>query len=187
MSASHPFQRIQERAGNALRDVIKDREIDLVIPTCEEVLHLGALWQCQPPEAKLFAPDMAALEQVHHKFHFIRLCDSLGLPTPHTHLITSKDALTLHSHDASEMVFKPVWSRFAADVLIRPKPHKLRHINPTSHTPWVAQEFVDGTEFCIYAIAREGQLTAFSAYRGLVRAGPGASVCFTPGLFRRFA
>ena len=167
-------------AGNAFHDVIKKHGIDLVIPICEEVLHLGALWLREPPKATLFAPGLAELKQVHHKFHFIRLCEGLRLPTPRTHLITTQNELSMHAHDAPNLVFKPVWSRFASQVLIQAKARALKQVRPTAPNPWVAQEYIDGTEICIYAIAREGRLIAFSAYRGLVRAGSGAAVCFTP-------
>lgn len=169
-----------EAAGDALHDVIEERGIDYVIPTCEEVLHLGALWKRKPPRAKLFAPKLADLSQVHHKYNFIRLCEDLNLPIPRTHLITTPAELAAHVPNAGDLVFKPVWSRFGSQVLIRPKARKLLLVQPTLKNPWVAQQYVDGTELCVYAIARAGKLIALSAYRGLVRAGPGAAICFAP-------
>ncbi|MEP1612068.1 MAG: ATP-grasp domain-containing protein [Roseobacter sp.] len=174
------FSEDPEAAGDALHDVIEKRGIDFVIPTCEEVLHLGALWSRKPPKATLFAPKLADLSQVHHKYHFIRLCEDLGISTPRTQLITTPQELATHVRDAQDLVFKPVWSRFGSQVLIQPKARKLQLVQPTLKTPWVAQEYVDGTEFCVYAIAHAGKLIALSAYRGLVRAGPGAAICFAP-------
>jgi hypothetical protein len=188
-AASHlniPYYRIPsfgedpEAASDALHDIIEKREIRVVIPTCEEVLHLGALWKRSPPNATLFAPELADLSKVHHKYHFICLCEELGLTTPQTHLITSPQELALHVQDARNLVFKPVWSRFGSQALIRPKAQKLQQVHPTPQNPWVAQEYVDGTELCIYAIARAGRLVALSAYRSVVRAGQGAAVCFAP-------
>ena len=106
--------------------------------------------------------------------------ETLRLPTPRTHLISSQDDLTSVAQNARTLVFKPVWSRFASQVLIRPKTQALKRLRPTGQNPWVAQDYIDGTEFCIYAIANEGRMVAFSAYRGLVRAGSGAAVCFAP-------
>jgi len=174
------FTEDPEAAGDALHDVIEKRGINLVIPTCEEVLHLAALWKRKPPKATLFAPELADLSQVHHKYHFIRLCHDLGISTPRTRLIKTPQDLAPYVKDAHNLVFKPVWSRFGSQVLIRPKARKLQGIQPTPQNPWVAQEYVDGTELCVYAIARAGKLIALSAYRGLVRAGPGAAVCFAP-------
>lgn len=175
-----PFSTEPEAASDALHDIIEERGITLVIPTCEEVLHLGALWQLKPPNAQLFAPKLAELTQVHSKYHFIRLCEGLGLPTPQTQLVTTPQELAFHAQDAQNLVFKPVWSRFGSQVLIKPTAPKLQQLRPTAQNPWVAQEYVEGTELCIYAIAHAGRLVALSAYRGLVRAGVGAAVCFTP-------
>lgn len=174
------FSKAPEAAGEALHNVIEKRGISFVIPTCEEVLHLGALWKRKPPKATLFAPQLADLSQVHNKYQFIRLCEDLGLATPRTHLITSAQDLATHASKARDLVFKPVWSRFGSQVLIQPKARKLRQIQPSPRNPWVAQEYVDGNEFCVYAIARAGKIVALSAYRGLVRAGPGAAICFAP-------
>lgn len=169
-----------EAAGEALKDIIKKRGVDLVIPTCEEVLHLSALWTRTPPDAMLFAPKLADLTLLHHKYHFIRMCQDLGLPTPRTHLVTTPKELAGYTHDTRHLVFKPVWSRFGSQVLVRPKVQHLRQVCPTAQNPWIAQEFVDGPELCIYAIARAGRLVALSVYRGVVRAGLGAAVCFAP-------
>ena len=169
-----------EAAGDALLEIIEQLDIGLVIPTCEEALHLGALWARRQPNVALFAPEMKVLSLVHNKYDFIRLCENFALPTPRTHLITSPTDLDLHAPNARNLVFKPVWSRFGSQVLIRPKAKALRAIRPTAEAPWVAQEYVGGTELCIYAVAHAGKLVAFSAYRGLVRAGPGAAICFAP-------
>ena len=174
------FGQDPEGAAEALHTLIDQRGIAHVLPTCEEVLHLGALWARQPPKATLLAPDIATLSRVHHKYHFIRLCEELGLLAPQTHLITTPQDLEGHARNASALVFKPVWSRFGSQALIRPPKRKLRQVRPTEQDPWIAQEHVKGTEVCVYAIARAGQVVALSAYRGLVRAGPGAAVCFAP-------
>lgn len=174
------FSEAPKAASDALHEIIEQRGISLVIPTCEEVLHLGLLWKRNPPKAALFAPDLATLTEVHHKYNFIRLCEGLDLPTPRTHLISTPQELATHMPDAQDLVFKPVWSRFGSQVLIRQPRHKLKHIRPTDQTPWVAQDYIEGDELCVYAIARAGKLTGLSTYRGLVRAGPGAAICFAP-------
>ncbi|TRD15796.1 ATP-grasp domain-containing protein [Palleronia caenipelagi] len=167
-------------ACNALAVIIARHNIGLVIPTCEEALHLGAIWAERDMGVPLFAPKFALLRRVHNKFGFIELCRDLGLYVPETRLLTNGDALAACTAEAADLVFKPVWSRFGSAVLIRPTAATLKRIAPTEQRPWVAQEFVSGTELCVYAIARQGRLLALAAYRGLVRAGPGAAVCFAP-------
>lgn len=174
-----PFTEAPDQAGTALRTLIDETGIDTVIPTCEEALHLGAIWQRSPPDAHLFAPDFELLQQVHNKHAFIGLCQRIGLPTPISHLLEHRDDLTRFD-PCDDWVFKPVWSRFGTDVLIRPRAAMLQHVTPTPDAPWIAQQALTGTEICAYAVARNGRLTALASYTGLVRAGPGAAVCFQP-------
>lgn len=168
------------KAAAALRDILNRQQVDCVIPTCEEVLYLGQIWRDHAMPARLFAPGFDLLAQVHNKYRFIRLCHDLGLATPQTRLLQNVADVAALSGQALDMVFKPVWSRFATQTMIRPKPAHLAQIIPTSAAPWVAQDYVAGQEICVYSMAHAGKLTALSAYRGLIRAGLGASVCFTP-------
>ncbi|WP_019954988.1 ATP-grasp domain-containing protein [Yoonia vestfoldensis] len=165
-------------ATQVLRRLLRDLEIDSVIPTCEEVLYLGRIWRDSAMPARLFAPDAARLEQVHDKYRFILLCEELGLPAPQTRLLRNAADVDALAPEASGLVFKPVWSRFATQTVIRPA--RLDRITPGPAAPWVAQDFIAGQELCVYAVAHAGRVTALSAYRGLIRAGLGASVCFAP-------
>lgn len=165
-------------AAQALQRLLRDQRIDQVIPTCEEVLYLGRIWRDHAMPAQLFAPGFDLLEQVHSKYRFITLCAALGLPVPRTRLLQTRADLTALAREAQALVFKPVWSRFATRTMIRPA--RLDRISPSPAAPWVAQDFIAGQELCVYAVAHAGQVTALSAYRGLIRAGLGASVCFAP-------
>jgi hypothetical protein len=44
----------------------------------------------------------------------------------------------------------------------------------------VAQEYIDGTEYCTYGIAVEGKLQAHVCYQPTYRAGLGSGIYFTP-------
>lgn len=161
--------------AEAIHAAIARHAIDLVVPTCEEVLHLAAVWQAGPMDAPLFAPDMALLARAHNKYEFTRLAASCGLAVPETRLLQSEADVALVRAQSSHLVFKPVWSRFATDVLICPEQLA---IAPTLARPWVAQDFVAGDEVSVYAVAYEGRLSAWSAYRSTYRAGRGAGIAF---------
>jgi hypothetical protein len=175
-----PFTTKPQAAREALSEVVASKGIKTVIPTCEEALHLGAIWAKNPMGAELFAPDFQLLKRAHNKFDFIQLCDEIGLDTLDTHLLTSQADYADFAASARDFVFKPVWSRFGSNVLIRPDAASLRRVKPTGRAPWVAQSYASGTELCAYAVARQGRPVVLAAYRGLVRAGPGAAVCFEP-------
>lgn len=170
----------RDRAAGDLAGLIQTLGVDLVIPTCEEVLHLARMWRDHPMPAPLFAPPLALLEEEHDKYRFIGLCARLGVMVPQTRLLTSVDDVRNVAAGAGDLVFKPVWSRFATATLIRPSLEQLAQVRPTVAAPWVAQEFVKGEELCAYAVAREGRVQAFAVYRGIMRAGVGASIAFAP-------
>lgn len=106
--------------AEAVEALVRSEGVVLVIPTCEEVFYLGQLWRDRAMTARLFAPDMDLLARVHDKHAFIRLVESLGLAVPKTTLLQSRHDLQAVHDRSRELVFKPVWSRFASHVLLRP-------------------------------------------------------------------
>lgn len=167
-----------EAYAEAVEALIRVEGIDLVIPTCEEVFYLALAWRGRAMPAQLLAPDIEQLAKVHNKHAFIRLAEGLGLAVPETTLLSSRDDLEAVRGYSRELVFKPVWSRFASHVLLRPTPDFLDAVTPSPAVPWVAQRFIDGDEISAYAAAREGRLKALALYRSLYRAGKGAGIFF---------
>jgi hypothetical protein len=164
--------------AEAVETLVRAEGVALVIPSCEEVFYLGRLWQNPTMPARLLAPDMATLARVHDKHAFIRLAQSFGLDVPETTLLQSNADLASVRGQSHELVFKPVWSRFARYVLLRPSPDELDAVHPSPAAPWVAQRFIDGQEISAYAVAVAGELKALALYRCLYRAGKGAGICF---------
>ena len=174
-----PSPRFDYKAyATAVEHAIEGHGINLVIPTCEEVFYLARIWRDQSMNAQLLAPPFDLLAKSHSKLEFIRLAKSLGLETPATVELTGKAAMNVLQ--PREFVFKPVWSRFASRVVIRPSHEQLESITPSISDPWIAQQFVDGDEISAYAVALDGRLKALALYRSLYRAGKGAGVCFEP-------
>lgn len=171
-----------DRAGcaQALRDLITRHGIGLVIPTCEEVFHLSAIWAGADMPCPLLAPAPDTLARAHHKGWFIEDCAAFGLAVPQTRLLESRAAVQALTPRAGDLVFKPAWSRFADQVRLRPAAADLAKITPTPEAPWIAQSFVTGQEISLCAVAVGGRLLALSPYRALARAGLGAAVAFAP-------
>lgn len=151
------------------------------IPTCEEIFHLAALTRRLPALAHLlWAPALGALTAAHNKHTFADVARALDGGEVDTHLLTSPEHLQAVRGLSRRLVFKPVYSRFAEHVLIRPFADGLERVQPSAHSPWVAQTYLPGEELCAYAIAHRGQVVAQSLYKGLYHAGQGASVFFEP-------
>lgn len=155
---------------------IKKFEIDLLIPTCEEVFFIGR-YQKEFPCA-VFCDDFAKLETLHNKYQFTLEAKGCEIEIPKTKLITSKEEL-MHC-ETKGYVFKPVYSRFASHTFIQPRKKKLKKLKISKKYPWVQQEFIPGKEYCSYSIAVEGNITAHSCYHPLYRFGKGAGIYFPP-------
>lgn len=166
--------------AEALATLIACESVTAVLPTCEEVFHLALAWARRAMGARLIAPPLPLLARVHDKHRFIEACAALGLPVPATTRLESAEELAAFAPRARNLVFKPVWSRFATRTLVRPSPARLRRLAPTPAAPWVAQQALAGDEISAYAVARAGRLVALACYRSLARAGRGAAVAFAP-------
>jgi hypothetical protein len=186
----------------ALDAVIRAEGIALVVPTCEEVFHVSAGLDRLPCE--VLAPPRAQLRRLHSKWQFIadlaaraeraatgaRRTEAspsgvrlTGVRLPRTLRVDGPaglaEALAAFPVGA-QVVLKPVFSRFGTHVRVHRIGDPPPELAATPAQPWVVQEFVSGPMVCTYAVARDGDLRAFAAYRGDFTAGPGASIYFAP-------
>ena len=169
-----------EAFANAVAVLVEQEKPSLIIPTCEEIFYLAGLRDKCGLGADLFAPGLDLLRVAHNKHDFIRLCEEFGIAVPGTWLLTSPQDVARLSGEAKNLVFKPVWSRFAGQVLVSPSSDNLKRVVPSAAMPWVAQERLEGEEISTYVVARGGRVLALSLYRSLYRAGAGAGICFEP-------
>ncbi len=157
--------------GTAIVQACRAHDIDLVLPTCEEVFHLAAVRDLLGFDLPLLAPDFALLRRVHDKFAFTQMARGFGTDAAETHLLASPADVA--QFQGKGWAFKPVWSRFGDRVLIEPDAVTLSALKPTTADPWIAQAYLPGEELCAYAVARDGVVCALQAYRPLYRAGNG--------------
>jgi hypothetical protein len=166
-----PPNREPDAFAESLADIVKRENVDLVVPTCEEIFYVSRGLDRLP--CTVLAPPLDVLRQLHSKWDFIQLARTLALPVPETRLISS-------AADFSDMprpfVLKPVFSRFGTQV------HLVTADPPTVDLSrqWVAQELLVGQQICTYSVAADGQLLAHAAYATEFTAGPGACIAFEP-------
>lgn len=164
----------------ALKQIIVQNGIEWVIPTCEEAFYLSH----QKPQftnlATLFVDDFRLMHQLHHKGLFAKLTENWPICAPESQIITHQDTLTSPYLALEQAVFKPAYSRFGSQTLIRPTAKQLAKITPTKSAPWVIQRYVKGQEFCSYSILQQGQVTAHACYQPTYRAGKGAGIYLEP-------
>ncbi len=199
-SLSFPFSRYSNRVYHYLRlpspkqnfkswqktlvQYVEEHQIDWVIPTCEEAFYLSVAKKYFPELCHIFTSDIALMQKLHHKGEFAKLTQGWCIATPETVILSSQTELDLFIQDCQvkEWVFKPAYSRFSTQTLIRPDILKLQSIESAETSPWVAQRFIQGKEFCSYSIFNRGKLVAHSCYHSRYRIGQGAGIYFEPEL-----
>jgi glutathione synthase/RimK-type ligase-like ATP-grasp enzyme len=160
-----------------LERIVELEQIDLVIPTCEEVFWISGMIAGSSLREKFFVTDSNILLKLHDKSRFADLARKLELRFPETRVLKSKSDLEqLPRH--KKWILKPAFSRFAAKTQILKAGVKLSNLEPSDKQVWLAQEFLEGQEYCSFAIAQAGKVQAFVLYRPVWRAGFGASVMF---------
>jgi predicted ATP-grasp superfamily ATP-dependent carboligase len=161
----------------ALKKIIGENNIDLLIPTCEEIFHIAMRREELP--CIVFTEPINKLGQLHNKWTFIVNAFENGLSVPETILVTNIESLLQAYAHWRQLVLKPIYSRFASRTLILPS---LKEASSTltfhKDSSWVAQGYIKGMEICTYSICHDGHITAHTAYPSTFTAGQGAAIVF---------
>lgn len=159
----------------ALKKIITENQIEVLIPTCEEIFHIAKGLNDLP--CRVFSEPLKKLDTVHNKWRFVVYAVEHDLRAPETMYVRIQDDLLHAFAQWRELVVKPVYSRFASRTLILPSlKHALATL--TFGSPWVAQEYIPGRQFCTYSICHNGHITAHTTYPTTFTAGQGAAIAF---------
>ena len=117
----HPYDFALELAR-----IIERERIDVVVPTCEEVFYVGRFKTLLSERARVFCPDLDILRSLHSKWEFASLVEREAgfgsiVQAPESWRITGGADISSLPAPSDQLVFKPVYSRFAVETLIRPK------------------------------------------------------------------
>jgi len=161
----------------ALKNIIVENQIELLIPTCEEIFHISAGREQLP--CAVFAEPIQKLDHLHNKWHFVINAIGNDLYAPETMFLNNMDDMLHAFAHWRELVLKPVYSRFAARTLILPRLRiVLDSVAISPRLPWVAQEYIVGKAYCTYSICHNGHITAHTTYPSHFKAGQGATIVF---------
>jgi glutathione synthase/RimK-type ligase-like ATP-grasp enzyme len=162
--------------------IVKDRGIDLIVPSFEEGFFLSRYAGAIPTE--IFAPPFATIAALHDKAHFMELCGELGLLTPKTVVVSEPGDLreALGDFVSGDFVARPAFSRGGQTYFTNHGPRAgemtIDDCRPTHDNPWLLQEFVDGHDACSMSIACDGKIVVHCVYRPIVAAVGGSAVQF---------
>lgn len=146
----------------AVKNVVKEKAIDLIIPLHEEILYLA---ECGDREVldRLFAPPIDALLRLHNKWTFTQFLKRVGLDYPQSTLCRSMDDIR-ELDRTKEWAVKPVFGRAATKVYHLKPDEPLPEVDIADNEHFIAQEWLYGLRYCSYSIIRDGQLRALSIY-----------------------
>jgi hypothetical protein len=152
-----------------LERIVREYEIDVIIPTFEEVFYMSTQIERLSRVTKIFASPFATLARLHDKWEFARLVKHLGLPIAETVLVTSDGELR-EAIDRLERYFaRAAFSRGGVCCLTNTGPLagalEIYEVHPTSASPWLVQPFVEGETVCTYSTAHQGRVSAHLMYR----------------------
>jgi hypothetical protein len=171
-----------EAFGNALFDIVTGNRIDWLIPTCEEVFHVGKHHERLSTVTRVLGLPLAELDRWHNKYTFQQYAAARGLLAPRTELVRSTAELEAALTRYPAYLLKPAYSRFAARVVTTRGPLAgrcpLASCRPSALEPWLVQEFIEGEGECCYSVVHGGRITAHCAYRTPHQVKGGAGVSF---------
>ncbi len=162
---------------NALKTIILEDQIDLLIPTCEEILYVSQGYEELSKHTRLLCEPFVRLNTLHNKFIFNQMALDCGLDAPRSWLLTTdEDKAKIPVNQ--DIILKPIYSRFGSHLIIKPSPQALKELK--LNVPYVAQLFLTGKEYCSYAIAEKGKVLVQTAYHPKYTSGPAAGIYFEP-------
>jgi predicted ATP-grasp superfamily ATP-dependent carboligase len=151
-----------------IEQIVRLRNIDLVLPCFEEVFYLARHHEELSEKVQLFASPLPLLRRLHDKSAFRALADQIGIPTPASITVESQAELRRALREFPRYLARPTFSRGGLDLLTNDGALAgrlaLDDCRPTSARPWLVQAFVDGPEVCTFAVAHHGRVTLHCTY-----------------------
>ncbi|MDN3504636.1 MAG: ATP-grasp domain-containing protein [Rhabdochlamydiaceae bacterium] len=162
-----------ERFTKEINAIVAKENVDLIIPMCEEVLYLAKIQS--NIKCNVFTSSFELVESFHNKWTFFGLLKDFPIRQPNTFLIRlDEDFSELPKNE--KLIFKQVYSRFSANIIVKEKNDPFPNISHDQNNPYIAQEFIEGEKYCSFSVARNGKVTAFSEYQVLQSIGIGSAV-----------
>jgi hypothetical protein len=147
----------------AVKRVIADAKIDIIIPLHEEIFYLA---ECGDSEilSRLFAPKFDSLMELHNKWNLVQFLKSIGLDVPDTKLCRNME--DVKSLDISkDMSLKPTIGRAASNIhQLIPDKQLPNNLDVDEDNNYVAQEWLYGNRFCSYSVIKAGRVQAHAVY-----------------------
>lgn len=151
-----------------LKKIIKENQIDLLVPSMEEVFYMARHYDELAALTRCFFSPFETLHRLHHKGLFQTYAAGLGLRVPATIAVTTQAGLADAIQKFPHYLARPSFSRGGTLLLTNTGPRagdtRLEDCHPSQENPWLVQEFITGKDVCTYSIARNGRLLVHTTY-----------------------
>ncbi|MDY6797090.1 MAG: hypothetical protein SWK76_17685 [Actinomycetota bacterium] len=151
-----------------LKRIIREKEIDLLVPQFEELFNIASHLDQFKGLTEVFLSPFETLARFYDKAAFVRLCEELPIRVPRTTIVTDKDTLKKAAGDYEQYFTRASFSRGGVELLtntgLLANATKIDNCHPTPQNPWLAQEFVHGTDLCSFSVVQSGRLTIHRTY-----------------------
>ncbi|MEI4622173.1 ATP-grasp domain-containing protein [Bacillus cereus] len=165
---------------DALQSIIQKHDVDLLIPTCEEVFYISRYKEKLSRFCHVLVDEFHKLSLLHNKWEFIQFVTKLGWRVPATYRTNNEQsilAMIQRTSTSTPFVLKPIFSRFSDKVAFITKEDVVKGITIDKQN-YIMQEFIKGTQHCSYSIVQSGKVLAHSVYKTEFTAGLGATIAF---------
>lgn len=151
-----------------LKEIVTTHSIDLLLPAFEEACYLAAHKQDLSELTTVFTGNFESLAKLHNKSSFKLLVESLGIKIAKTIVARSPEELASAVGKFERYFARAVYSRGGVTLLTNSGPLagkvKVEECKPTTDSPWLVQEYVDGPVICTYSILQDGVVKAHCTY-----------------------
>ncbi len=161
-----------------IEKIIVTENIDVIVPTCEEVFYIAFIKDALEKKCSVFCPPFNLIKAMHSKLNILSLCDGLDIRLPKTQLLNEYTISELKDFD--QIVLKREFCRFGTGVNLNPSLKNIDEWLAKETTPVLLQEKVRGVEHCSYSVARNGIVLAESIYKPIYRVKSSAGIYFEP-------
>ncbi|WP_299668903.1 ATP-grasp domain-containing protein [uncultured Psychromonas sp.] len=165
-----------EQYQRQISELIDKYQIQMLIPTCEEIFYL-AQFKHLLAHTNCLISDANLLLKLHNKFAVFEMLSGLsGVQLPKTKKLTSTEQIDLEW----DSILKPVFSRFGEQVIRDVTTSAIQDLNISESRPWVQQQKLTGQALCNYALFDNGKLIAHQVYRPAYCVNGSAATYFQP-------
>lgn len=149
---------------DGLINIVKQENIDLLIPVYEEISYISKALKRFPTSCEIFCPSFDLYHELQNKWLFQEKLRVMGFETLKSSLIQTPQDLKTHDF-ITPFAIKPCYSRASQKVQkVIPNQAISATIEIDPYNPWIAQEWATGKKFCTYSICHAGKIFAHGIY-----------------------